>query len=190
MRVETEIKNDIWKDEKLQQKMKDILVAFDNNSDREGLQETPKRYLKFLNEFLTPESFNLTTFDSEGHNEMVIETNIPFYSLCEHHLAPFFGTASIAYIPNGKIVGLSKLPRILDHFSRRFQNQERITNNVANFISKKLEPDGVAVVLKAQHMCMSMRGVRKHNVDTITSAMRGAFLNDDKCRNEFLKLIS
>jgi GTP cyclohydrolase I len=132
----------------------------------------------------------MTTFENEGNtNEMIIVSNIPFFSLCEHHLAPFFGTASIAYIPNTKIVGLSKIPRTLDKFARRPQNQERITNDVANYLLEKLEAKGVAVVIKARHLCVEMRGVEKHDCQTTTSAMRGTFANDLNCRQEFLNLI-
>ena len=128
-------------------------------------------------------------FDAEGTDEMIIQTNIPFYSLCEHHVAPFFGTANVAYIPNGKIVGLSKLARTVDLFANRFQNQERITTQIANKINEELNPKGVAVTLKAQHLCMCMRGVRKHDTWTQTSKMIGIFKTDDMARNEFLNLI-
>lgn len=164
-----------------------ILQYFDD-ANREGLQDTPRRYIHFLNEFLSPPQFNFTTFDSEGMDEMIIEKDIPFHSLCEHHIAPFFGTAHIAYIPNGKIAGISKLARTLETFSRRLQNQERITQQVANYIQEQLNPRGVAVVLKAQHMCVAMRGVRKHGVETITSKMTGVFKDDLNCRQEFLNL--
>lgn len=167
-----------------------LLSAFDD-PDREGLKETPKRYVKFLREFIEHDKdFNFTTFDAEGMDQMVVEVSIPFHSLCEHHLAPFFGTAHIAYIPDGRIVGLSKLPRMLDFYARRFQNQERITRQLAERLMEELKPRGVAVILRAQHMCMSMRGVRKHGVDTVTSEMLGAFREDISCRNEFLSLIN
>jgi GTP cyclohydrolase I len=133
--------------------------------------------------------WNFTTFDSEGYDQMIVQTNIPFYSLCEHHIAPFFGEGHIAYIPDGKIVGLSKLARTLDEFSRRLQNQERITQQVAEFLVDKLNPKGVAVVIKAKHLCMEMRGVKKHDTYTTTSKMVGVFEDDINARNEFLKLI-
>ncbi len=180
----------IVKLEKAEAAMRDVLAAFDNPS-REGLQDTPKRYVKFLREFLTPQEFKFSTFDSEGYDQMIIQTNIPFYSLCEHHLAPFFGIGHIAYIPNKKqIVGLSKLARVLDQFANRFQNQERITMQVAEFLTEKLQPRGVAVMLKATHLCMAMRGVEKHDTWTITSEMKGVFLNEPSCKNEFLQLIN
>ena len=168
--------------------VKNILGSFDDPT-REGLLETPKRYVKFLREFTSPPEFKFTVFDAEGYNQMIIQTEIPFYSLCEHHLAPFFGHGSIAYIPNGKIVGLSKLARVLDKFARRLQNQERITKQIAEFLMRELQPQGVAVLLKAQHLCMAMRGVEKPGTMTTTSEMTGVFLNDQSCKNEFLQLI-
>lgn len=166
-----------------------ILEQLGEDVSREGLIETPKRYIKFMREFLEPKEFNFTTFDAEGTDEMIFQTNIPFYSLCEHHTAPFFGVAHIAYIPDKKIVGLSKLARTVDLYANRFQNQERITTQIAERLQKELSPLGVAVSLKAQHLCMCMRGVKKHETWTITSKMLGAFKEDDKARNEFLNLI-
>lgn len=167
---------------------KEILTFLGEDTNREGLKETPKRYIKFLQEFLSPPSYNFTTFDSEGYDEMIIESEIPFQSLCEHHCAPFWGTGTIAYVPDKKIVGLSKLARCLESFSRKFQNQERITMQVADFIEKELQPKGVAVLLKARHTCMEMRGVRKSGIWTTTSCLKGCFKNDLNCRNEFLQL--
>jgi GTP cyclohydrolase I len=167
--------------------MKRVISQFDN-PEREGLQETPKRYVKFIEEFLTTDDFTFTTFSSEGFNDMIIQKNIPFYSLCEHHLAPFFGYADVAYIPDGKIVGLSKLARCVDLYSRRFQNQERITGQIAERLMGELQPLGVAVHLKAQHMCMSMRGVKKHDTWTTTSKLCGVF-EQSEVRNEFFHLI-
>lgn len=167
-----------------------IIECLGENSFREGLLETPKRYVKFLEEFTTPPVFNFTTFSNDaGTDEMVIVKDIDFYSLCEHHMAPFFGTGAIAYIPNDKIVGLSKLPRVLDMFARRLQNQERITKQVADYIWEHLNPKGVAVVLKARHLCVEMRGVKKPGTETITSAMMGRFKESINTRQEFLNLI-
>lgn len=166
-----------------------ILGGLGENTEREGLQETPKRYIKFMREFLEPKEFNFTSFDAEGTDEMIIQTNIPFYSLCEHHTAPFFGVANVAYIPSGKIVGLSKLARTVDLYANRFQNQERITTQIAERIQEELNPVGVAVTLKAQHLCMCMRGVKKHDTWTTTSKMIGVFKEDLNVRNEFLSLI-
>jgi GTP cyclohydrolase I len=170
--------------------IKGVLNAIGEDVEREGLDETPDRYIKFLKEFLNPPDFNFTQFKDKDTDEMVIVKDIHFYSLCEHHIAPFFGTAAIAYIPNGRIVGLSKLPRVLDLFSRKLQNQERITQQVAKFINESgLNPKGVAVVLNARHMCMEMRGIKASGANTTTSAMLGVFKTDINCRQEFLNLI-
>ncbi len=166
-----------------------ILKSLGEDISREGLIETPKRYIKFLTEFLQPKDFIFTTFDAEGTDEMILQTNIPFYSLCEHHTAPFFGIANVGYVPDGKIVGLSKIARTVDLYANRFQNQERITTQIAERIQLELSPKGVAVTLKAQHLCMCMRGVKKHDTWTLTSKMLGVFKEDQKARNEFLNLI-
>lgn len=171
-----------------EENFRQILHSLGEDITREGLQDTPKRYIKFLREFLHVEPFKFTTFDAEGTDEMIVQTNIPFYSLCEHHAAPFFGVGHIAYIPDGKIVGLSKLARTLDLYSRRFQNQERITTQVADRLNEELKPRGVAVVLKAQHLCMEMRGVKKHDTWTQTSRLIGLFTQPAP-RSEFLNLI-
>ncbi len=165
-----------------------ILKAIDKNPSREGLQDTPKRDAKFIQEFTSPPEFTPTTFQSEGYNEMIVQDNIAFYSLCEHHLLPFFGTGTIAYIPNERIIGLSKLARTLEHFSRRLQNQERITEQVAEYLQDILKPKGVGVVLTARHLCMEMRGVSKPNVCTSTSTLRGIFKTNPRTRSEFLNL--
>lgn len=169
--------------------VKQIIECLDEDHGRDGLRDTPKRYAKFLREFLSPDPFEFTTFEGEGYDEMIVQKEIPFYSLCEHHLAPFFGTAAVGYIPNGKIVGLSKLARTVEHYARRLQNQERITMQIADRLQAELEPRGVAVVLKAEHLCMAMRGVRKPNVPTTTSRLTGLFKTDLETRSEFLQLI-
>lgn len=179
----------IYKENSAEWHFQQILKYFGENPEREGLQDTPKRYIKFLTEFLKPKEFNFTTFDSEGLDEMIIQTNIPFYSLCEHHTAPFFGVANVAYIPNDKIVGLSKLARTVDLYANRLQNQERVTFQVANRLQKELNPLGVAVSLKAQHLCMSMRGVRKHDTWTITTKLLGVFQDNEGAKKEFLSFI-
>jgi GTP cyclohydrolase I len=166
-----------------------VLQYLGEDTQREGLVDTPKRYVKFMREFMEKPKWEFTTFSSEGYDQMIVQSNIPFYSLCEHHIAPFFGEGHIAYIPDGKIVGLSKLARTLDEFSRRLQNQERITQQVAEFLVDKLNPKGVAVVLKAKHLCMEMRGVKKHDTFTTTSKMVGVFEDDINARNEFLRFI-
>jgi GTP cyclohydrolase I len=166
-----------------------ILKQLGEDVTREGLQETPKRYIKFMKEFLEAKEFNFTTFENEGTDQMIIQTNIPFYSLCEHHTAPFFGTANVAYIPHSKIVGLSKLARCVDLYANKFQNQERITTQIAERLNKELNPKGVAVSLKSQHLCMCMRGVKKHDTWTVTSKLLGVFKEDEKARNEFLNFL-
>lgn len=181
--------------ESMETSLRDILKIIDTKEGqlnlelREGLQDTPKRYTKFLTEFMNPDPFNVSTFESEDYDEMIVVKDIPFYSLCEHHLAPFFGTGAIAYIPNPetkRIVGLSKLPRILDYYARRPQNQERITQQVASFIQEHLNPLGVAVSLTARHMCMEMRGIKKSGAQTQTNKFVGVFKEDSIVRHEFL----
>lgn len=167
----------------------EILKYLGEDITREGLLETPRRYIKFMKEFLDKPPLNFTCFDAEGTDEMIIQRDIPLYSLCEHHIAPFFGVAHVAYIPNKKIVGLSKLARVVDHYANRFQNQERITTQIAERLQTELTPHGVAVAIKAQHLCMCMRGVKKHDTWTITSKMLGEFKTDLNCRQEFLNLI-
>ena len=166
-----------------------LLQYFGEDVNREGLQETPKRFVKFFKEFLNPPQWNCTSFEGEGYDEMIVQTNIPFHSLCEHHIAPFFGTGTIAYIPNKRIVGLSKLSRTLETFARRLQNQERITTQVAEFLWNELDPKGVAVQLTAKHMCMEMRGVKKHDTWTTTTKVLGVFKEETNARNEFLNSI-
>jgi len=164
-----------------------ILQSMGEDISREGLRETPKRHIKYLREFLGETKFNVTTFEKESYDEMIIVKDINFYSLCEHHLLPFFGTACVAYVPNKKIVGLSKIPRIVDKFARRLQNQERITTQIADFIQKELNPKGVGVILKARHLCMEMRGVKK-TAETTTSKLLGIFMENENSRSEFMRL--
>jgi len=171
-----------------------ILKELGEDPKREGLMRTPHRVAKSL-EFLTngytqdiDKVLNGAIFN-ERYSEMVIVKDIDFFSMCEHHLLPFFGKAHVAYIPNGKIVGLSKIPRIVDVFSRRLQVQERLTQQIAETLYSALNPDGVGVVIEARHMCMMMRGVEKQNSTATTSAMLGVFREDVKTRQEFLTLI-
>mgnify|MGYP003132128634 CR=1 FL=1 len=175
-------------DKEVEENVIRLLEYFGEDVTREGLKDTPKRYVKFFKEFLNPPKWNCTTFEGEGYDEIIAQTNIPFHSLCEHHIAPFFGHGTIAYIPDKRIVGLSKLARTLETYARRLQNQERITMQVADFLEKELQPKGVAVILDAKHMCMEMRGVRKHDTYTTTSIMRGIFKDDDKARNEIMQI--
>ena len=174
---------------------KNLLDQIGEDSNREGLLKTPKRVAKSW-KFLTQgyhveldEIINGAIFH-EKYDEMVTVNNIDFYSICEHHLIPFFGKAHVAYIPNGKVVGLSKIPRIVEVFSRRLQLQERMTQQIANTLKDTLSPKGVAVVLEAQHMCMKMRGVEKQNSHATTSFMTGLFREDERTRREFLDIIS
>lgn len=164
----------------------EVLKLLGQDIEREGMKRTPERYIKFMREFLNPPVFEMTAFDAEGTDEMIIQSGIPFFSLCEHHTAPFFGTAAVAYIPRNKIVGLSKLARTVDFFANRFQNQERITTQVAEYLQQHLDPRGVAVTIKAQHLCMCMRGVKKHDTWTTTTKLIGLFKDDHLARNEFL----
>jgi GTP cyclohydrolase I len=176
--------------EKPEDVIAELLKHLDDDPSRDGLRDTPERFKRFLEEFLHPEPPEATIFETEGYDEMVIQTKIPFYSLCEHHLLPFFGYGAIAYIPDKNIVGLSKLSRILDHFSRRLQNQERLTVQVAEFLNEAIKPKGVGVILSARHMCMEMRGVRKPETLTTTSALRGRFKSDPRTRAEFIELVN
>jgi len=174
--------------------IKDLLEQIGEDPDREGLLKTPERVAKAW-EFMTKgyhqdveQVLNKAVF-KEKYDEMVIVKDIDFYSMCEHHLLPFFGKVHVAYIPNGKIVGLSKIPRIVEIFSRRLQVQERMTQQIAETLFNALQPDGVGVIVEAKHLCMMMRGVEKQNSAATTSAMLGSFRDDERTRAEFLHLI-
>lgn len=180
---------------KLKENYSNIIENIGEDPNREGLLKTPERVAKAM-QFLT-QGYNTdgkqileSAIFSEDYNQMVLIKGIELYSLCEHHMLPFFGKAYIAYVPNGKIVGLSKFPRLVDAFSRRLQVQERLTNEIMQCIDETLEPKGVAVVIEAQHLCMQMRGVEKQNSFTTTSAFSGVFMNNEKTRSEFMNLIS
>ena len=180
--------------DKLSVHYKEVLDLIGEDGKREGLAKTPERMAKAM-QFLTqgydqnPDDIINSAIFHEEYSEMVIVKDIEVYSMCEHHMLPFFGKAHVAYIPNGKIVGLSKIPRIVDAYSRRLQVQERLTIEIRDCIQRTLEPKGVAVVIEAQHMCMQMRGIQKQNSVTTTSSFTGAF-EKDKTRKEFISLIS
>jgi GTP cyclohydrolase I len=179
---------------RVEELLRQLLIELGEDPSREGLQLTPSRVRKSL-AFLTggyaqqPQEVLGTAIFEEHYDEMVLVRDIEMYSLCEHHLLPFYGKCHIAYIPDGKIVGLSKLPRIVDVFSRRLQVQERLTTQIAQALEELLRPKGVAVVTEAYHLCMMMRGVQKQNSTTLASCMLGAFKEEDKTRSEFLSLI-
>jgi len=172
----------------------DILTKLGEDPEREGLQKTPERVAKSL-QFLThgydicPEDILKSALFKEEYSEMVIVKDIEVYSLCEHHMLPFFGKAHVAYIPDGTIVGLSKIPRVVDAFARRLQVQERLTIEIRDCIQETLKPLGVAVVIECSHMCMQMRGVQKQNSVTTSSAFTGVFLKNDSTRKEFINLV-
>ena len=180
--------------EELKANFTNVINLLGENTEREGLIKTPERAAKAM-KFLTsgysmnPKEILEGAMFKEDYKEMVIIKDIELYSLCEHHMLPFFGKAHIAYIPNGHIVGLSKIPRVVDVFARRLQVQERLTEQILDCINDTLKPQGVAVVIEASHMCMMMRGVQKQNSTTTTSGFRGAF-KESNTRNEFLKLIA
>jgi len=169
----------------------DLLLALGADLTSEHLRETPRRVAKAYAELLTPRPFNATTFpNEEGYDELVIVGEIPFQSLCAHHLLPFQGKAHVAYLPGERLVGLSKLARVVELYSRRLQLQERLTTQVADWLEEHLQPRGVGVVLEAEHLCMSLRGVQTSGSNTVTSALRGAVKDDARTRQEFLSLIN
>jgi GTP cyclohydrolase IA len=171
----------------------ELLATIETDVNREGLKDTPRRVDEAMQHLFSgygedPRAL-LTVFDDEDYDEMIVVKNIEFYSMCEHHMLPFFGKAHIAYIPKGKIIGLSKLPRLLEIFSRRLQNQERLTTQIADALQELLEPKGVGVVIEAKHFCMMARGVEKQSSEVSTSALKGFFRERPATREEFLKLI-
>ena len=181
--------------ERIKNAVREILIAIGEHPDREGLLETPDRVARMYEEVFRgleedPEQ-HLKIFTEEKNEEMVVVRDIPLYSMCEHHILPFVGKAHIAYIPgNGKVIGLSKLARIVDNFARRPQIQEKLTSQIADFLMEKLEPQGVAVVIDAEHLCMTMRGARAAGSKTTTSALRGSMRSDARTRAEALSLIT
>ena len=168
---------------------RDLLVALGADLESPGLAETPRRVAAAYAELLTPEPFSLTTFpNDEGYDELVLVRDIPFQLLCMHHMLPFHGVAHVAYLPAERIIGLSKLARVVEYYSRDLQVQERLTKQVAGCIQEQLAPKGVGVVLEAEHLCMSLRGVQKAGARTVTSALQGLVRDDPRTREEFLSL--
>lgn len=173
---------------RIQKAVREILAAVGEDPDRDGLKDTPARIGRMYEEVLqgltqTPARHLEVTFD-ESHTELVVLKEIPFYSMCEHHMLPFFGKAHVAYLPNGRIVGLSKLARVVEEFARRLQVQERLTSQIADLLMERLDARGVAVLIEATHTCMTMRGVQKPGAVMVTSAIRGVFVTDHASRDE------
>ncbi|HSE83954.1 MAG TPA: GTP cyclohydrolase I FolE [Thermodesulfobacteriota bacterium] len=180
--------------DRIEKAVLEILKEIGEDPERQGLQKTPERISKMYKDLtsgysVSPQEVVNGAIFEEKYDEMVIVRDIEFYSLCEHHLLPFFGKCHVAYIPNGKIIGLSKIPRIVEVFARRLQVQERMTVQIADFLDDILRPDGIAVVAEAYHLCMAMRGVKKADASMVTSSMRGSFKEDERTRAEFLRLI-
>jgi GTP cyclohydrolase I len=168
---------------------RDLLIALGVDPTAENVRGTPRRMAAAYAELLTPRPFELTTFPNEdGYDELVIARSIPFHSLCMHHVLPFVGVAHVAYLPGRRIAGLSKLARVVEHFARDLQLQERLTQQIADLLQERLDPKGVGVVLEAEHMCMALRGVQTSGARTVTSALHGAVRDDPRTRQEFLSL--
>lgn len=181
--------------QRIENAVREILIAIGDNPDREGLAETPERVARMYEEIFSGLADNperhLKIFNEDNNEEMVIVRDIPLYSMCEHHLIPFMGKAHIAYIPSdGKVIGLSKLARIVDTFAKRPQLQERLTSQIADFLYTQLSPLGVAVVIEAEHLCMTMRGARASGSQTRTSALRGSMRSDARTRSEVMSLLT
>ena len=173
----------------VEQAARDLLAALGADLTDASLRDTPRRMAAAYAELLTPQPFEATTFpNDEDYDELVVARSIPFHSLCEHHLLPFFGVAHVGYLPGEQILGLSKLARVVDLFARDLQVQERLTKQVANWLEEHLQPKGVGVVLEAEHLCMSLRGVQKTGSKTVTSALHGLVREDERTRQEFLQL--
>lgn len=188
-RIQTELKK-----MEIEEAVFTILKYVGEDPYREGLKDTPKRVAKAWKEWCSgygkDPTVEMKAFQDGGENygEMVLRREIPFFSMCEHHMAPIFGYVTVGYLPNGKVLGLSKVDRVVDIFARRLQVQERLTTQIANTLMDGLQPKGVGVVIKARHFCIESRGVCKHNSETVTSALRGEFMSDEKVRSEFLSL--
>ncbi len=182
--------------ERIEKAFREIIIAIGEDPDREGLKETPARVARMYEEIFAgiekdPREHMKVIFQDETHEELVLVKDIPFYSMCEHHFIPFIGKAHVGYIPrDGSVVGLSKLARVVDEVAKRPQLQERITSEVANIVNEEINPLGVIVVIEAEHLCMSMRGVKKAGSKTVTSAVRGIFKTDSRTRAEAISLIN
>ena len=179
---------------RIEEAVRSLIAAIGEDVEREGLRETPRRIAQMYEEIfgglrMDPREIMEVTFAEDQHDEMVVLRDIPFYSVCEHHLLPFHGVAHVGYLPTGRLVGLSKLARVVDAFAKRPQLQERLTGQIADCIMDALEPMGVGVIVEAEHLCMTMRGVRKPGTRMITSAMRGLFRRRPATRGEFLSLV-
>lgn len=179
---------------RIENAVKEIILAIGEDLNREGLKDTPKRVANMYEEILAghrddPEQHIKSIFN-EDYDEIVLLRDIPFYSVCEHHMMPFIGRAHVAYLPSGKVLGVSKLARIVDSFAHRLQVQERLTNQIADFLMTNLKPRGVTVVIEASHSCMTIRGIKKPGSTMITSALRGIFIKDQRSRSEVLSLIN
>ncbi len=184
-----------WPVEPLKDLIRQLLEFIGEDPDREGLQRTPERVARMFAELtegyrVDPIALVNDALFDVSYDEMVVVRDIEFYSLCEHHMLPFFGKAHVAYIPNGRVLGLSKIPRVVEMYARRLQVQERMTEQIADFLEDLLHPQGVAVVIEAAHMCAMMRGVKKANARMVTSALRGVFRENERTRNEFLSLVN
>ncbi len=194
MAIERSYVPESWPVEPMEKVVRELLELIGENPEREGLQRTPERVARMFAELtegyrVDPVSLVNDALFEVSYDEMVVVRNIEMYSMCEHHLLPFHGHAHVAYIPNGKVLGLSKIPRVVEMFSRRLQVQERLTEQIAQFLDELLHPQGVAVVIEAVHMCAMMRGVKKADARMVTSAMRGVFKTNARTRSEFLSLI-
>ena len=171
----------------LEQNLQEFLTLIGENVEREGLKDTPKRMAKAWRELMSPNAFSLTTFNSNGYDEMIISKDIRYFTFCEHHLLPFFGVVHIGYVPNGKIVGLSKLARTVEFYSKGLNTQEYLTNNIAEFLDERLSPKGIGVIVTGRHLCQEMRGIKKQG-EMITSCLKGVMLTNSTARKEFLEL--
>jgi GTP cyclohydrolase I len=194
--VVSKLNNDLSKSvdsERIAKAVREILLAVGEDVDREGLRDTPARVARMYEELLggmreNPE-LHLKSVFTEEYDEIVLLRDIPFYSLCEHHMLPFIGCAHVAYLPTGRVLGVSKMARIVDSFAKRLQCQERLTGQIADLMMDNLKPQGVAVVIEASHSCMTIRGIKKSGATMVTSALRGLFRSDPRSRNEILSLL-